>query len=146
MSTAECTLSTVDHSTTSAWVRYFTPGRVRPNASIADALDDAGRWINEAHERLAGLGVNNVQSGRVSATPAEARRLSPYALLIAGPAPDDLERLERVDAYLEGLGRGQLAIAATQRAETSRWGATARAPAVRRRSGDRESWKLKVII
>ncbi len=93
-------------------------GRVRANDSIADALDDAGRWINEAHERLAGLGVRNVLSGRVNATPAEARRLSPYALLIAGPGPDDLERLERVDAYLEGRGRGQLAIAATERLET----------------------------
>ncbi len=60
-------------------------GRVRASDSIADALDDAGRWINEAHERLAGLGVNNVLSGRVNATPAEARRLSPYALLLAGP-------------------------------------------------------------
>jgi len=93
-------------------------GRVRASVSIADALDDAGRWINEAHERLAGLGVNNVLSGRVSATPAEARRLSPYALLIAGPDADDLERLERVDAYLEGRGRGQLAIAASERAGT----------------------------
>jgi hypothetical protein len=93
-------------------------GRVRASNSIADALDDAGRWINEAHQRLAGLGVNNVLSGRVNASPAEARRLSPYALLIAGPDADDLERLERVDAYLEGRGRGQLAIAATQRPGT----------------------------
>jgi hypothetical protein len=93
-------------------------GRVRASDSIADALDDAGRWINEAHERLAGLGVNNVLAGRISATPAEARRLSPYALLIADPNAYDLERLERVDAYLEGRGRGQLAIAATQRPET----------------------------
>jgi LysM repeat protein len=93
-------------------------GRVRASGSIADALDDAGRWINEAHERLAGLGVNSVFSGRISATPAEARRLSPYALLIADPDPDDLERLERVDAYLEGRGRGQLAIATTQKVGT----------------------------
>ncbi|HEY1489046.1 MAG TPA: LysM peptidoglycan-binding domain-containing protein [Micromonosporaceae bacterium] len=93
-------------------------GRVRASNSIADALDDAGRWINEAHERLAGFGVNNVFSGRISATPAEARRLSPYALLIADPDADDLERLERVDAYLEGRGRGQLAIATTQKPGT----------------------------
>jgi LysM repeat protein len=93
-------------------------GRVHASTSIADALDRAGRWINEAHERLAGLGVSNVLSGRVCATPAEARRLSPYALLIAQPDAEDLERLERVDAYLAGLGRGQLAIAATQRPGT----------------------------
>jgi hypothetical protein len=93
-------------------------GRVHASTSIADALDRAGRWINEAHERLSGMGVSTVLSGRVTATPAEARRLSPYALLIAGPGADDLERLERVDAYLAGLGRGQLAIAATQRPGT----------------------------
>jgi hypothetical protein len=99
-------------------------GRVHASVSVAEALDTAGRWINEAHERLAGLGVASVLSGRVSATPAEAWRLSPYALLIAGPDADDIERLERVDAYLAGRGRGQLAIAATQRAGT-RWGAGA---------------------
>lgn len=93
-------------------------GRVHASTSIADALDRAGQWINEAHERLSGMGVANVLSGRVLATPAEARRLSPYALLIAGPDADDLERLERVDAYLAGLGRGQLAIAATHRPGT----------------------------
>jgi hypothetical protein len=91
---------------------------VHASVSIADALDRAGRWINDAHERLSGMGVANVLSGRVTATPAEARRLSPYALLIAGPDADDLERLERVDAYLAGLGRGQLAIAATRRPGT----------------------------
>ncbi len=41
-------------------------GRVHASASIADALDRAGRWINEAHERLSGMGVANVLSGRVT--------------------------------------------------------------------------------
>jgi hypothetical protein len=88
-------------------------GRITAADSIADALDSAGRWITGANERMSGLGIADVLSGRVTSTPTEAARLSPYALLLAGPDTQDLERLARLDAYLAGLGRGRVAVAAT---------------------------------
>ncbi len=86
-------------------------GRVHASASVSEALDGAGRWIGEAHQRMSGLGVADILSGRVSSSPTEAARLCPYALLLAGPDAQNLERLERLDTYLAGLGRGQIAIA-----------------------------------
>jgi hypothetical protein len=97
-------------------------GRIEAAGSIADALDTAYHWIDEAHHRMTGLGIADVLSGRVTRTPTEAARLSPYALLLAGPDAQDLERLERLDAYLAGLGRGQVAIATTTNADFGRFG------------------------
>jgi len=96
-------------------------GRIRASATVADALDTAERWIDEGRDRMSDLGVADVLSGRVTSTPTEAARLSPYALLLAGPDSMDLERLERLDAYLSGLGRRQIAIATSTTQKIGKW-------------------------
>ncbi|HKD97700.1 MAG TPA: hypothetical protein VKB69_08870 [Micromonosporaceae bacterium] len=96
-------------------------GRVHDAGSIPDALDNAARFVGQAHDRLADSGSLDVLSARVSARPGDAASLSPYALLLAGPDADDLHRLERFDTYLADRGRGQIAIATTTQARLGRW-------------------------